>query len=155
MIGILLNKCYREGRWLFACIAAIMGSFCWLRVWMVSRIDAARFEGIDVHLHGEEWVVLAGLTLLSGSFTIRVPSLQARISVSETFVFTSVLLFGAASGTIIVAIDTLIAAVNSRRRPQAIRTRPSTGARPVGSTSHQPLSSQTSKMAWKSGGLSW
>ena len=54
MIGILLNKCYREGRWLFACIAAIMGSFCWLRVWMVSRIDAARFEGI-IDLLPTEW----------------------------------------------------------------------------------------------------
>lgn len=54
MIGILLNKCYREGRWLFACIAAIMASFCWLRVWMVSRIDATRFEGI-VDLLPTEW----------------------------------------------------------------------------------------------------
>ena len=45
--------------------------------------------------------------------------------------------------------------MSAASRPQAIRTRPSTGARPVGSTSHQPLSSQTSKMAWKSGGLSW
>ena len=32
-------------------------------------------------------------------------------------------------------------------RPQAIRTRPSIGAMPVGSTSHQPFDSQTSKMA--------
>lgn len=65
---------------------------------------------------GWEWVVLAGLTLLSGSFTVRVPSFQARISVSETFVFTSVLLFGTCAGTITVALDTLVAALSSRRR---------------------------------------
>jgi putative nucleotidyltransferase with HDIG domain len=65
---------------------------------------------------GWEWVVLAGLTLLSGSFTIRVPSFQARISVSETFVFTSVLLFGTCAGTLTVALDTLVAALNARRR---------------------------------------
>ena len=65
---------------------------------------------------GWEWAVLAGLTLLSGSFTVRVPSFQARISVSETFVFTSVLLFGTCAGTITVALDTLVAALSSQRR---------------------------------------
>ncbi len=65
---------------------------------------------------GWEWVVLAGLTLLSGFFTVRVPSFQARISVSETFVFTSVLLFGTCAGTLTVALDTLVAALSSRRR---------------------------------------
>lgn len=65
---------------------------------------------------GWEWAVLAGLTLLSGSFTVRVPSFQARISVSETFVFTSVLLFGIPAGTLTVALDTLVAALSSRRR---------------------------------------
>jgi putative nucleotidyltransferase with HDIG domain len=57
---------------------------------------------------GLEWFVLAALTLFTGSFTVRVPSLQARISVSETFIFTSVLLFGPAAGTIIVVLDALV-----------------------------------------------
>ena len=57
---------------------------------------------------GAEWVILAALTLLTGSFTVRVPSLPAKISVSETFVFTSVLLFGPAAGTITVVLDTLV-----------------------------------------------
>jgi putative nucleotidyltransferase with HDIG domain len=65
---------------------------------------------------GWEWVILAGLTLLSGSFTVRIPSFQARISVSETFVFTSVLLFGECAGTLTVALDVLVAAITSQRR---------------------------------------
>lgn len=65
---------------------------------------------------GWEWVILAGLTLLSGSFTLRIPSFQARISVSETFVFTSVLLFGECAGTLTVALDVLVAAITSQRR---------------------------------------
>jgi len=48
---------------------------------------------------GPEWLVLAALTLLTGSFTIKVPSITARLTVSETFVFASVLLFGVAAGT--------------------------------------------------------
>jgi putative nucleotidyltransferase with HDIG domain len=65
---------------------------------------------------GWEYVILAMLTLLSGSFTVRIPSFQARISVSETFVFTTVLLFGECAGTLTVALDVLVAAITSQRR---------------------------------------
>src|SRR5262245_38821763 len=52
--------------------------------------------------------VLAALTLLSGSRTIKLPGIDASISVSETFVCTSVLLFGTAAGTLTVTLDGLI-----------------------------------------------
>lgn len=55
-----------------------------------------------------QWFVLAALTLLSGSKTIKLPGIDASISVSETFVFTSVLLFGTAAGTLTVTLDGLI-----------------------------------------------
>ena len=55
-----------------------------------------------------DWLVLAGLTFLTGSFSIKVPSVSARISVSEAFVFAAVLLFGPNVATLIVALDTLI-----------------------------------------------
>ena len=54
------------------------------------------------------WILLAALTLLSGSATIKLPSVPATISISETFVFTSVLLHGPAAGALIVAFDGLI-----------------------------------------------
>jgi putative nucleotidyltransferase with HDIG domain len=57
---------------------------------------------------GWDWTLLAILTLVSGSATVRLPSLPATISVSETFVFTSVLLFGPAAGTLTVALDAFI-----------------------------------------------
>ena len=55
-----------------------------------------------------EWMLLAGLTLLSFFFTVNVPGIPAKISVSETFVFTIVLLFGTAAATVTVALDALI-----------------------------------------------
>jgi len=54
------------------------------------------------------WLILAALTLLSGSATVRLPSVPATISISETFVFTSVILFGPSAGALIVALDGLI-----------------------------------------------
>jgi diguanylate cyclase (GGDEF)-like protein/putative nucleotidyltransferase with HDIG domain len=58
-----------------------------------------------VHLN---WLVLAVLTLLSGSFTVRIPGIPARLSVSETFVFATALLFGPPAATMIVVLDTLV-----------------------------------------------
>lgn len=57
---------------------------------------------------GTDWLLLVALTLLTGSFTIKVAAIPARVSVSETFVFASVLLFGTAAGTVTVVIETLV-----------------------------------------------
>jgi diguanylate cyclase (GGDEF)-like protein/putative nucleotidyltransferase with HDIG domain len=65
---------------------------------------------------GWRWLVLAVLTFLTGSATLKLPSLPATISVSETFVFTSVLLFGASAGTLTVALDAFVISCWSYRR---------------------------------------
>jgi putative nucleotidyltransferase with HDIG domain len=54
------------------------------------------------------WVILAGLTLLTGSFSIKIPSVAARISVSEAFVIAGLLAFGPHAATLIVALDSLV-----------------------------------------------
>lgn len=69
-----------------------------------------------VHRIGWSWATLALLTLISGSATVHLPGLPATVSVSETFVFTSVLLFGSAAGTITVALDALIISLWSFRK---------------------------------------
>src|SRR6184192_2899429 len=55
-----------------------------------------------------QWFLLAGLTLVSGSATVQIPSSNASISISEVFVFTAVLLYGPSAGTVIVALDGLV-----------------------------------------------
>ena len=55
-----------------------------------------------------EWLVLAALTLLTGSFSIKVPAVTARISVSEAFVIAGLLLFGQHVATVIVVLDSLV-----------------------------------------------
>ena len=69
------------------------------------------------------WFVLAALTLLSGSFTIRIPTIPALLSVSETFVFAAALLYGPAAATVIVVLDTLIISLwlgNTFRSPARV-----------------------------------
>jgi putative nucleotidyltransferase with HDIG domain len=54
------------------------------------------------------WLILAALTLLTGTFSVKLPGLEVRISVSEAFVLTSVLMFGTDVGIAIVALDALV-----------------------------------------------
>src|SRR5262245_32276953 len=54
------------------------------------------------------WAVLVGLTLLTGSLTIKIPTISARLSVSEVFVFSSVLWFGPAIATFVVVLEALV-----------------------------------------------
>lgn len=67
------------------------------------------------------WYLLAGLALLNGPLSIRIPSMRASISVSEGALFTSALMFGPAAATVVAAIDGLAVSLWSRKR-SAIQT---------------------------------
>jgi len=69
---------------------------------------AYSFRQLYVSPISSQWFILAGLTLLTGSFTVKVPSTNASLSVSETFVFTSVLLFGPEAGAVTVVLECLV-----------------------------------------------
>ena len=71
-------------------------------------IGSSLHELFEHPLQGYQWFLLAGLTLISGSATVKLPGVYASISISETFVFTSVLLYGPSAGTLIVALDGLV-----------------------------------------------
>ena len=77
---------------------------------------------LDRHPIGFQWFMLAALTLVSGSATVKLPSVPASISISETFVFAAVLLYGPAAGTLIVALDGLVISFwISKRRQEPYR----------------------------------
>ena len=48
----------------------------------------------------ERWFVLAGLTVLSGSATLRVPGTAVSFSISDSFTMAAALVFGPAAGTV-------------------------------------------------------
>src|SRR5713226_7129585 len=57
---------------------------------------------------GLPWFVLAGLTVLSGSAMLRLPTIPVSFSISDSFTIAAALLFGPAAGTVVVAIDSLV-----------------------------------------------
>jgi putative nucleotidyltransferase with HDIG domain len=65
----------------------------------------------------ERWFVLVGLTVLSGSATLRLPGTPVSFSISDSFTMAAALLFGPAAGTVTVAIDSLVISMRLARRP--------------------------------------
>ncbi len=88
--------------------------FCVVAAGAIAIADSA--HRLAAHPPVWTWLILAAFTLISGTLTIKVPSIAATISVSEMFVFTAVILFGAAPATLIVALDGLVLSVSSRSR---------------------------------------
>ncbi|MEW5981019.1 MAG: HD domain-containing phosphohydrolase [Acidobacteriota bacterium] len=62
------------------------------------------------------WVTLALVTILTGFFTVKVPTVNATLSISEIFLFSLVLLYGGAPGVVTVALDGLIVSLTRRHR---------------------------------------
>src|SRR3989337_136431 len=55
-----------------------------------------------------DWLRLAGLTLVSGWLSVKLPSRAATISISETFVLAGTVLLGPGVGAVLVALDALV-----------------------------------------------
>ena len=70
--------------------------------------------------HGN-WYILAGLTLVSGWLSVKLPSISASISISETFVFAGTLLFGRSVGTILVLLDVIVLCIKSQLSRRKLR----------------------------------
>jgi signal transduction histidine kinase/CheY-like chemotaxis protein len=61
-------------------------------------------------------ILLAALTMAGSRFTIKVPGRPATVSVSEVFIFASVLLFGPGPATLSVALDGLLISLTHQNR---------------------------------------
>ena len=76
-----------------------LGSYCFFSLFSLYR------DGIL-----GPFLLFAALTLASGRFTLKIPSVEAHFSPSEMFVFASVLLFGPEAGAITLAADSVLIA---------------------------------------------
>jgi putative nucleotidyltransferase with HDIG domain len=66
----------------------------------------------------KQWLIIALLTLVSGSATVKLPAIAAHISVSETFLFSAVIIFGPSAGVATVILDALIITLLKTRKRQ-------------------------------------
>jgi putative nucleotidyltransferase with HDIG domain len=69
--------------------------------------------------HPFEWLLFVALAVLTGSFSMKIASISASLTVSDTFFITTALLFGPAPATLAVALDTFV--VTWRRHHPPLR----------------------------------
>jgi hypothetical protein len=67
---------------------------------------------------GYQWLILAYLTILTGAFTIKIPGMNSKLSVSDAFVFMNTILFGTAAGVLTAALDGIIGSFRCRTTAQ-------------------------------------
>jgi putative nucleotidyltransferase with HDIG domain len=101
---------YMKPRWLkpahYALIAAVVSGGLAATVHSIETLDASRFAF--------QWFLLLVIMLVSGTFAVKIPALNARLSISETFVFIMVLLFGTGPATLAAAVDGLTGSITRR-----------------------------------------
>lgn len=54
------------------------------------------------------WLLLATITILVGQFPVRIPGTRSVISVTDAFIFTSVLFFGVSPSVLLAGVDALL-----------------------------------------------
>jgi diguanylate cyclase (GGDEF)-like protein/putative nucleotidyltransferase with HDIG domain len=106
--------------------ASVLSRWGRLYIWTVVAVGLAVIVQSSEHFYqtpiAPQWVLLAVLTLISGSASVYLPWAHVSISISEAFVFTAVLLYGAEAGTLTVALDGLVLSFwVAKRRPEIDR----------------------------------
>jgi putative nucleotidyltransferase with HDIG domain len=61
-----------------------------------------------------EWLLFACLTIAAGFLTLKVPSIESRLSLSELFAFACVLQFGAEAGAVALTLDGVFLSIRQR-----------------------------------------
>ena len=74
--------------------------------------------------HFLEWFLFAALAILTASFTIRIASIEATISVDDTFFIASALLFGPGPATVALAADSFLLSSRKGHRWGRLRSIP-------------------------------
>jgi signal transduction histidine kinase len=67
-----------------------------------------------------QWITLGVLATIAGALALRVPGVPVQVSVSDTFFFTSALLFGPAPAAVAIAIDSFFISWRSGHRVERV-----------------------------------
>jgi len=73
-----------------------------------SIVDVIR-EGIPIY-----WIILASLTALTSALAIKIPQIDYRISIEDTFFFTNLILFGPHAGCITAALQGFMGSIRAK-----------------------------------------
>jgi len=68
-----------------------------------------------------QWIILAALTIVTSIFSIKIPTVNSKISIVDTLYFTNVILFGPAAGIITAVLDGLVSSLRCRTKARRLQ----------------------------------
>jgi putative nucleotidyltransferase with HDIG domain len=83
-----------------------------------SLMLVASLYGLMSSAPNANWLLVAGLAVVTGTCMIKLPRVETRFSLSDALVFTSVVLLGPACGVIVAAADALAASLRYNKRDE-------------------------------------
>jgi len=105
--GAMENKFFRPFLWV------ITGCGILAFIYSCLRLDFAQFDS--------HFAVLVGMALLLTSrVTIPIPRFSSKISVSDTFVFLALLLYGGAAAVVVGAVEACLSSLRFSRKPRTV-----------------------------------
>jgi diguanylate cyclase (GGDEF)-like protein/putative nucleotidyltransferase with HDIG domain len=95
-----------------------LASRAFFRTIVLAGIGTLLYSGYDLYRHPTDWrwIILAGLCLLTSSFNIKIPGANSKMSISDTFYFTNLIVYGTSAGVITGALDGLLSSVRAQSR---------------------------------------
>jgi len=123
VVGVVRES---EGSGALAGFLKTIAPFAPWRSWKAAYLSATIGGGVAVVLASIgglvatpvalPWLILVGLTIVSGYATLRLPTIPVSFSISDSFTITAALLYGPEAGTVVVAIDSLVISYQLARR---------------------------------------
>ncbi len=83
---------------------------------------AVTASAVDAVAHdlSYQWLILASLTIITGSFTVKIPGVDSKVSIADTFIFINIVLFGPAAGTVTAALDGLVGSIRAKNKSRRL-----------------------------------
>src|SRR6185369_9876321 len=99
----------------------LFGPFLWVVIACGILAFASSASQIDIAHFDPRYSVLIGVALLLTSrITIPIPRFSSQISVSDTFVFVVLLLYGGAAAVVVGALEAVVSSMRFSRRLRTI-----------------------------------
>lgn len=67
-----------------------------------------------------QWLILAILTVVTSTFSIKIPAVNSKITIGDTLILTNTVLFGPAAGTLTAGLDGIVGSLYARTKSRRL-----------------------------------
>ncbi len=69
---------------------------------------------------GPQWLLLASLTVVTGSFALKIPGVDSKVSLGDTLIFANLVFFGPAAGILTAVLDGVFGSLSCKSKSRRL-----------------------------------